>query len=153
MLLNHSTGSIDTVEPLHVLGPPNWYERHRLNWFSLLYEQTKKSGMKKKVRRFFVRTKILHLYFSSRRRFFVFIFRPDEDSSSLFFALNLRYFFVHSYRRVLQLRKWMRGLCTDQGEKLSNDNTPGSAAMLTSMMRDAGTGAVPTFFSTMSGPF
>jgi len=41
----------------------------------VLYERTKKSGTKKKYEDS-----------SSERRFFVFIFRPDEDSSSLFFV-------------------------------------------------------------------
>ena len=46
-----------------------------VNIITLLYEQTKKSGTKKKYEDS-----------SSERRFFVFIFRLDEDTSSLFFA-------------------------------------------------------------------
>jgi len=52
-----------------------------------------------------------------------------------------------------QLRKWMRGLCTEDGEALSQNNTPGSAASIASMWN--GAGGMPTnmqnFFCTTSG--
>lgn len=61
----------------------------------------------------------------------------------------------HEFRTYTaqQLRKWMQSLCTDQGDSLSRDNTPGSQASFASMMADVG--GVPNtgfgFFNTVSG--
>ena len=44
-----------------------------------------------------------------------------------------------------QLRKWIRSICDDSATELRDNNAPGGAACIASMMAQAGTGGMPNY--------